>query len=316
MSRKFNVLTSTLAVLAITISAASVAKADTAGKVTFKFDPPDGTVVNYVITNITSSVGANGKDTKKIISRERRQYKKNTSGCSVISTPLEVKMLLNDKEVKGNPIINAVIGVSMTEEITSDGRLKNIDLPTAPFDRFIEENKSNPSASAMASAVRESLITAAKWEWESRVEQFVGRTAAIGELWMSTPDRNVADDIRMPVKMRTRLVEMVERDGRTCAKLRFHYDADTEKLIAEASKVISDELASVPDTEDVTIDVISAKASGDGEAIIDPQTMLFIGENWTESLQITMLVNGETKSNYSIFRKREVTSKISTSDAN
>lgn len=312
MSRKFKCF-STLTMLAALVFVASTVKADTAGRVTFKFNPPDGTkYVERLKVTGTIDMPFIGKMTVAEIAKTHVEVKKTPDGFTLSTVPISL-----DYRINGQPVDNTEVAymqalakkAAINYIINSEGRLLRIDGLEPFFDELRKTVASeNPTATAefegMLPALRQGILEEIKKDYDDRVGSYIGRSMEPNELWQSY-EKVQAYAGSVTVKQRTRFVEHTKRDGHDCIKLRFYFAADPNAVTSEIMQSINDAAEMYCGKKSQMPKVVSAEITGTGERYVDPNTLLIFAETMTTTVNVVMSVPGEGKVSLSSEEKRE-----------
>ncbi len=286
----------------------------TSSDIAFTFAPPSGlSFIEKQKTVQTTTGGGMPKMVYTMVNNKKVQITKTDTGYTLVSTPMEVEARFNNRPLPPDMLLTEKVVARQavhTCSIDDTGRLLAID----GLDTFFKQLKDVVALkypqgakrlSDMEPVLKLGVETSIKDDWLDRVTAYTGKTAKIGELWKSQ-EKMPAYSGNLTVNMRTRFVERVSKGGHDCVLLRFHYATDPNAVKAEIKDAFNDVMTMMNLPSSIKLPkIVAAELSGDGERVIDPETMLVYSETQTLSFTMVMDIPGMGRKGYTTDSKED-----------
>ncbi len=242
----------------------------------FRFRPPDGTtfVETLKITKIKEA--DNGRRIAETgEARSRIVIRRTPGGYFWAQTLLSLEMTRDGKKVP-RAAFSQLEGLSVTYELDEDGRFLKADGTGVIAERM---RKMAPPAVSdwLASLLGEQNLAAnAAHEWDARIGSFSGSEARPGEVRSGSQRMPVPGGGAATFLTTTRIDGLVMCGTGSCARISFAFSSSDPEITAMIGKVTGDlwrmtRSGTTPQVQDLRIE-------GEGERLIDPDTMLIHSE--------------------------------------
>ena len=281
----------------------SIAALLSAEEVTFRFAPPDDFTETVLIRRSRTVTRGATVQTDVSETRFRWTAHKKESGYSVERDILS-NSLSRDGHNIASPMIDAMAGVNLTYSIDAEGKATGIE----GYDGILENLKSTFPPQLMQSFGplfnAESLRKRDLAEWKDRVEQFAGRTVRIGEAWTSRENVPLTGGGRVVAHVATLFAGWKECPGGRCLQIRYFYDSDPAKLVERVNRVSEGALKETPAA---SAESSKAVLHGEGERVVNPDTLRIASEKTTRTLRADVPIAGKSAQPIEVVETSEYT---------
>jgi hypothetical protein len=257
---------------------------------TFRFAPPDGT--SYIETVSTLQVldfgGGRTGATKSELQIERR-IARSATGYS-FTEAVTVGTSVSAHQEIDQAILAAVRGKLVTYSVDSSGHLLDVT-GTEPLIEAIRKALPADAAALAAKAfTKEALLAAARAEWEVRVEDLIGRSAAPGSAWVVEDSYLLVngDLVAYYTAMKVAGAETIA--GHDCVRIEYRSGCDPDQF----REFLGESYASATAGKHALPGDVMV--SGSGSRLVDPMTLLCYGEELDrrfDSVIVTIPDRGE-----------------------
>jgi hypothetical protein len=233
----------------------------------FRFAPADGT--RYACVSARERKMGPSVDVTR--SEENVLIHRTASGYQVVATPVSMSAV-RDGEPLDDALQKMMASMLVVYEVGWDGRLFDISGPDM-MPKLLETMPEplRPMLARMFS--KEALFAKNKAEWDGRYADLHGRELAWGGSFDWHGEFESPNGLSMKFWGTTVLAEELEVAGRHCARLRYAYGSNPEGV-----KALTDRLLRGMEIRGETADW---ELSGEGERIVEPETMMIHSETTT-----------------------------------
>lgn len=237
---------------------------------TFRFSLPDG--ATFISTKTSVNIkkwekAATGKvlenDTKVIETKTKFTVRRNENGYTLVSAPVSIEQTRNGEKVV-NQLDLLFQEIVLTYDLDLDGKVIAI--------RGAERIEKKVKRAVLDQAIAEMTN-----EWNERVDPFIGRSAAYGDIWTLSKRSVLFTGKPATIRKRIRFAEPVACEGGPCIR--------TLHALSKEADLKGEFYADAAEALDV--DVTDIDITGEGESRIDPKTMFFHYESrrWTTRIR-------------------------------
>lgn len=258
------------------VVAFAVAQPARAQQYTFTFNPPDGTqVLQTNALTETQQSGPKDKTTHSASQQIRILFKKTDTGFTMTQTPLledgkpsKAKPQTLELDAKGNCVALQnmdELRKQMVAKITAKMREQGID------EKYVDKWLS-------------AKVAEAKDQCQEYYGLYAGKTVKIGDVWKDTLTMDIDQGITAPVYRTITFAGTVQKDGKTCLRIKYSATADEKALQSAVNKLMAarDKQAKAQGQDPKKLPrIIGMSKTRVSERIVDPATMLDYGETTT-----------------------------------
>jgi hypothetical protein len=257
---------------------------------TFTFNPPDGTAwVQTITTSQTIDFGAGHASTRETELRTQTVLKRTSRGYQLATTCVfaKTRSSLRQPQDTEERLMDAIKGVTLTYEVDRSEGLVDV----AGWETLLKRAKAAlpPEAVAIVGKAleREALLAGERAEWDRSVTKFLGRRAAVGEVWLGVEDWLGPSAQMVKYYAANKVVGKAKVGGRECLRVDSQYHTDPERLREFLGDKAEDALSgAAPLGSQPTLE-------GTGRVIVDPATLLWYSASFRRSVQTEVTVPGQ-----------------------
>jgi hypothetical protein len=254
----------------------------------FTYNPPDGVVYNVINkTKKTEKADSENPKTEESIVEYQVTISKVEEGFASYEIPISYEKYVDGQKID-NPLIDMIMDFTIETVIDSNGHLIGL----SGYEGLIDSIMSNftPEIAEKVSSLisEEILIGQLLHEWNSRIADFTGKDAKIGDVWQSSDSMLISvESTPFNFTTETKFKEMINLDGIECIRIEFNYIADSEEYKKSMESFFSNMMGMALDSS-TNILITEAEFSGYGERIIDPSTMLIYSEKTHKTFEFSI----------------------------
>ncbi len=285
---------STAALLTVLAALTGAAGADTAQSqdYTFRFAPPDGTVVAVTLDEVReyevagASTNVRHSQAEMLVSMHR-----DGDGYRLEETLVSSRMTQNG-EVVHHPVSEAMQGLTVSFRVDAHGRLLGID-GYAGLAEKVAALVSPALAAALAPMVSEQAMLARQVaEWNGRIGDYAGVDFSLGDAIEGEASVTLPSGRPMVYTTRIWFPDTEPCGETTCVRVEQRYDSDDPALSEHSGEVVS----GIYDALDAPAPEIDGqRIAGRVSRLIDPRTMLIYREASKRVITMTMDIPGGGK---------------------
>ena len=292
-------------VIAVVPLILSIAIKGFAQVIEFRFNPPDGiTYVETLKTTKVKDMGSLGKQTDVGENKTRVSIKKTPNGYSVVATPISTTLTRNGEKIE-SPMTALLQDTVVTYDLDADGKLLAIHGYDTIMKRALETAPPEMAQSLSSIFNEKLLVNKETAHWNSRIGDFIGRKAKVGDAWTSTKESEVPTGGTALSYSATKIVAQVKCGEHDCVQVQFGYTSDANAL-KNVDKFLTDVFKAAGVGKEMP-GISATEIVGGGERLIDPATMLIYSETGTQTLKMQMEVPGQGKLMVTMQEKKEYT---------
>lgn len=273
-----------------------------AESVQFTFDPPTPLTYRETVRTTRSDEGPQGPGREiTVISRSEIELIQEGEGykMTVRSEPPKQVRAGREMSMQSNPIMKAIENAVFTYTLDGDGHIQSVEgyeevvakiqqitmslmeqIPEAQRGRFARTVQN-----MMEMIQPEALVERMRAEWDGRVAEFDGLELEVGETYTSESEFPLPTGGTVKYLNAVKFAGLVPCGDDQCAKIVYQYDTDPSALndfVGETLEALGGEGPS------------NTEISGEGERVIDPDTLLIQSETQKRKIVMTMTGrNGE-----------------------
>jgi len=271
---------------------ASAAYAAEDQKITFHFNPPDGTaLVETVSTTKVVDMGASTKQTQRGETKGKVTFRRMGSGYTVSATLTSVKVTRNGKPIT-DPMLSGLVGRTVAYDVSDDGQLERVRGVAEVVEAIRKQLPPAALRTLGDTLTEDAWIQRETTEWNGRIGGFAGASVTLGETWMTTDEYPLPSGDSLTFYSATTFAANEKRAGHDCVRITFRYDTDATALAKLLGKK-AEELQSLGMLPGKPPKVAGAQLTGSGYRIIDPKTMLLYDEVIRRSVVMRMDIPGK-----------------------
>jgi hypothetical protein len=259
--------------LALTLLLAGTASAG--DSITFRYAPPPGTrYVEVVHTTTTTELIGVAEQSSEMTTRTAIDIARVDGVYHITNRPISAEMKRDGQPVT-DPVLKALLDVVIVYRISAEGRMLAIEGFEGLEDKLgktLPEGTFDP----------ERIMASGTAEWNGRVGNLAGRTVSIGDVLVGNSTLPLPNGQKMEYKLHTEIARLEPCGEKSCVVIATHYQ-NTE---AEG-------------------DVGGASILGEGERLLDPNTMLVYRETIQRTLEATGNVPGRGEVTTRSIERRE-----------
>jgi hypothetical protein len=270
----------------------------------FRYNPPDG--MQSVEVSKRTRIMEMGDDKRIEVTETKAltHVEKRAGGYIINSRFLSLSTERNGRPV-ANPMADAMRGLEVQFLTDSEGRLREIQ----GFDKLLDVIRSKfPPAVVKTMAPLfnpDVLINREKAQWEGRISQFVGKSAKIGDVWTGEEDVQLPTGGKANSHSAILFSDLVECRGKQCVRLKLYYNTNAAELGKAVGKIVEDTAKAVSGSSPVVRLSSGIQVEGEGERIVDPETMAIYSEKITRTIRMTADVPGQGRTPMTVRETRE-----------
>ncbi len=272
----------------------------------FQYRPRDGETSILVAKRTRTMEMAGSSRTEESETRARVTTRKTPAGY-VMSSKLLSMTVTRDGKPAPFPIGEILTGLEVTYRLDPEGQLLDIE----GFEPVLERVRSQfPPAVAQAMAPllnAEVLMNRERAEWEARVGRFAGKSAEIGDAWMGSEDFELPTGGKVTFHSAVIFEELVDCGGKQCVRLKFLYNSDASALGELIGKVAQDTAQAASRNAPVITLPSPIEVTGEGERVVDPDTMDLQWEKTFRTIRMQADVPGQGRTPMTMRETREYT---------
>jgi hypothetical protein len=245
-------------------------------KITFTYNPPDGThgvktEITYTLINFMSNLGS-----AKTIKESTLDIEKTDSGWAVIESITNIEEYSNE-ELSADTLVNNLLNKPIKYVINDSGYVEDI---RGLQEYMIAQNLA--SSQELLEVISgysdsESVYEYYNNEWYKRIGCFVNKSFMIGDEFNITDSFHAGPSAYYVYETTIRIADTVTYDNHACILLQYRYvvNKETAKSVDEDAMA---KLLDIPDEERDKFMIKESDLSGFGERTIDPSTLLIYRE--------------------------------------
>lgn len=273
-----------------------------AESVRFAFAPRDGTRA-IVVTKITRKKFFAGRSQfDRTTAYEERTFKKVAGRYQMIAV-LKVVFCNRDGVEYLDPGLMALSKVPITFIINKSGRvtaIKGYDEVVAA----LRKNMTAETAKAVGNTLTKQALAQREIEqWNSRIGDFVGKTARVGEAWNGESESLLPSGQSVKYNTRVKFVGWERVARKRCLRIRYIYWSGASALGDLVDKKIA-EIYRLLEMKGPRPSAAGVQFRGAGERLIDPATMLIYGEAGLRVTRMQMRT-GASKGEMTLIDRRD-----------
>ncbi len=261
-------------------------------EITFRFAPPEGTVVTQktVITR-ERIVEGGARQTTRSESEQTVSYRKVEDAYVLTFKPLSMKTQRDGKEI-ADPISGLLKDVTVTYRVSADGQIQGIEGYAGLLERTESRLPPEVVAALRPYLNEQALINKDIAEWNGRIGDFVGGTVEIGQKVEAESAFPFPNGEQIVFRTQTSFPALRPCAAGTCILVRTIYDSDSEGFDSIASELASG-VSQASGSALAGMTASDSRISGSASRLIDPQTMLIYEEKMSRTLSFTVEMPGQ-----------------------
>lgn len=256
---------------------------------TFRFAPAlDKPIIKTLKTQKRTLYGANSLAENQE-TRTRLTATKSDDGYLLAYEPLSSSLTRDGKPVE-DKILKTISDTTITYSVDKNGKLQSV----AGFEDILNRLKEVTDEATLAQLEKviasDLLSEKVKDDWTGRYEDFVGKTAAVGDVWGLTRTITLPDG---RTSTYYRAVSFTWREAcaeSSCIRVQEYYNSNLDELattLTELDLPMPENWPALPEGEEPGV----ATVTGDAERLINPSTMRI----YSESQQLATILQFESK---------------------
>jgi len=279
-------------------------------EINFVFNPPDTAYKEILKTTKVTYINGEKQKEDEISVTTKYEIIKVGSGYELHQLPVFINSKRDGLDFQ-NPIFMFLTNIPTKGEIDANGNLKHVIGYEHIIPRAQTELPSEVVESMMLVANEQAMINKAKAEWNARISEFSGNTFQMGDMLSAQGKFPLPNGEILTYFSIIQISNFVDFGGKRCVKIKYKNSSQPEDL-AEFMGYSVEEVKEIFDFDANSDLTTYIQMSGEGERIIDPETMLIYYEKSTrkidmkdqemgdESKMITTIENKEYKYDYEL----------------
>jgi len=257
----------------------------------FSFNPPDN--LSYYQTLKSTKVmdmGELGKRTEISEFRAKIDVKKDSTGFSLTTTPVSVKMLRDGQEIS-DPILTLLQKIVFKYTIDNEGQIISVKGFENLLDLMLESLPPQMIQPISSVLNKETLAKKEIAEWNSRIGDFAGLKTSLGQVFAGTDEFLLPTGKSATYYTVTKIAEKTKVGNDECLRITFSYNSDKaalRELFGEVVDNISESTEAGSTNSEISIE-------GEGERVINPSNMLIYSEKIKRTLRMELDIPNKGK---------------------
>lgn len=238
----------------------------------FQFAPPDGTVfTESIATAQTTEVadGRSGATTSELI-LERRVARTKT-GYEVVETVTGGSSRSSHQELD-RQMLAALKGKRLTYLVDVNGHLTDLIGTEEVLEELRRTAPADVAAMVANAFTKEKMLAAARAEWRTRVENYLGHSAATGSGWLARDSYLLPNGELVDYYTAVKVLGTETTGGRECVRVEYRLGRDPKAF----EDFLGESYAAAVAGRQALASVVTV--SGGGHRLLDPATLLCYGE--------------------------------------
>lgn len=267
-----------------------------AGRVSFRFAPPDGTECAQTLSVTRTQLFAGlGRQVDQWESVTKLAFERSDDGYTATATPVSLELRRDGRPVQ-DPLRELLQDIVIRYRIGADGRIRSVE----GFEELREKVQAAfpPEVAATLAPLlsEEALVAREKAEWDARIGDFAGREFVLGEAIESELPFTLPNGKSLVYTTRTSVEALEPCAAGSCARVAVRYDSDAAGLaewVGETAGAIRGAVAGSTSGSVAPAPGSGSRVSGSATRLIDPATMLIESETSARDIEMTLEVPGE-----------------------
>jgi hypothetical protein len=274
-----------------------------AQEITFTFNPPDMRYTEIQKTNKITKVNDKTEKEDLIELTTDIYLKKNNNGYTLRQIPIKLNYQRNG-EVFQNPIFTFLTNISTTGIIDSMGYLIHVSGYENLIPRAKETLPENIVESLILIANEEAMINKKRAEWNARISEFSGQKVFIGDMFSGEGKFPLPNGEVLTFFSVIKIDDTLEYNNKKCVRIKFKNSSEPEDLASFMGYSLEEtsQIFDFNKNDELTTEI---KLSGDGERIIDPETMIIQYERTFRKVDMKSEIIGDQSKNTTSMETKE-----------
>jgi len=262
--------------------------------VTFHFRPPDGTTfVETLKTTRKRSITGQGELADVTETDTATSIEMQRGGGYVVTTKVTRMQATRDGTPLHDPLSALLQGAAITYKIDDSAHIDDIDGFGAISEKLESVVPPKVAAALAPLLSEEALVAQASEEWNGRIGEFAGQTVMIGGRLTGKRPFTLPNGEEMQYEMSVSFPRREPCGDRSCVRIETFYDSDAAKFAEFSNEVVAKAAEESKETELADVKPKTARLTGRGSRLIDPETMLIYAETQERTIALSVEIAGQ-----------------------
>jgi hypothetical protein len=268
-------------------------------QIKFTFNPPAGLVGTETVRSIiTTDFGHGAKHSQAFGYKSTISYTKNADNYLVSRTSITTQGYDGRKLAGDNPfayIVGMAMQAPITYQLDSGGDCTRV-YGIEEFFKLLEKRAAKDSSGQAVGALRDyqdALKTQMIADWNLLIAPFTYRTVHIGDMWRTSVERPLPTGGTVDMATKVRFLGWVKAGGKRWLKVRMDCSCSDVAALQRCLDSLYSSKAATDADRSLHVKVESFSVVGTDTRLIDPATMLYLGQYTNIETKFRASLNGQ-----------------------